>query len=202
MTNMRKKSYFTNSPEHYADLMAETIGRVGLITNDGYARIIPVNFVERNRIIYFHGALEGEKFELFSQKPKVTFQVEKTYSLIPSYWLGEKNGCTATIFYKSLYAQGTGSMVEDKGEKFEALQLLMEKDQGEGGYLPFKFDEPLYQKNVAQTGIYRLELTMVDMKIKFGQNRSDSVRRDLISKLKERGSKLDLATASEIEKTL
>lgn len=198
---MRKTAYFSNNPEHYADLMAETIGRVGLVTSDGYARIIPVNFVEENQAIYFHGALEGEKYDLFQQKPKITFQIEKTYALIPSYWLGEKNGCTATIFYKSLFARGNGLIVEDKAEKFEALQLLMEKDQGEGGYLPFHVDEPLYQKIIDQTGIYRLDLTMVDMKVKFGQNRSETVRRDLIAKLKERGQPLDLATAQEIEKT-
>lgn len=199
---MRKKAYFDESPEHYADLMAETIGRVGLVTKDGYARIIPVNFVEQKQIIYFHGALEGEKYELFCSNPKVTFQIEKAYSLIPSYWLGEKNGCAATIFYKSLFARGTGRMVDDRAEKFMALQLLMEKDQSEGGYLPFHIDEPLYQKITDQTGVYRLDLTMVDMKIKFGQNRSDTVRRDLIDKLKKRGTPLDLATASEIEKTL
>lgn len=199
---MRKEEYLDNSPETKEELFRELIGRVGIITGDGYPRVVPINFVNLNGYIYFHGSKKGEKAEAFKTNPKVTFEIDKPLSNIPSFWLGEKSACPATIYFKSLSMRGVGTIVSDLKEKADALNALMMKDQPEGGYHPITVDNPLYTKNLEETCVYRIEPVEVTVKTKLGQNRSAKIRKGIIKLLRERGTPLDLLTASEIEKTL
>ena len=61
------------------------IGRFGIITPDGYPRIVPVNFVSIDDNIYFHGASEEKKYFCLQKRGKFTFAVDKEYSYLPSY---------------------------------------------------------------------------------------------------------------------
>lgn len=184
------------------ELYDEMVGRVGIITKDGYPRIIPVNFVLMNKMIYFHGATGGEKYELVKQSPKVTFQIDKVYSYLPSNWLDSQSGCNATICYKSLYIKGVGTLVDDKIEKVESLQALMVKHQDSETFLPITPDESRYENAIKATAIFRIEATTVDLKYKFAQNHPEKVRLRIIEKLKERNDAVDLETIDEIKKTL
>lgn len=58
---MRRKVFEANSATLLEDLFARVlIGELGLVDQDGYARIVPVNFAYAEGAIYFHGALAGE----------------------------------------------------------------------------------------------------------------------------------------------
>ena len=52
------------------------IGHLGLMDAKEYPRIVPLNFVAIDWDIYFHGSLEGEKYQLLKNKPKATFSVD------------------------------------------------------------------------------------------------------------------------------
>lgn len=200
---MRKNEFQSSDPKQVAEILTQQkIGRVGIVTPDGYPRVVSVNFVWLNDKVYFHSALEGEKFDVFEAKAKVGFTAEIIYSNIPSYWLGNESGCSATIFYKSVSMRGTGSVVSDRTEKAAALQALMEKEQPEGKYIPFTAEEPLYGKAIDGVAICRIDPVRIDLKVKLGQNHSEIVRRQLIERLKERGNPLDLETAAQIGLTL
>jgi len=95
---------------------SEIIGQLGVVDEMDYPRIIPVNFTEFDGNIFFHGAQEGEKYNLYLKKPKVTFSVYKPYSYIPSYYMSEQ-ACTATIFFKSVHIRGKGLMNDNLEEK-------------------------------------------------------------------------------------
>ncbi len=200
---MRKHEFQSSDPIQITEILSETrIGRVGIITPDGYPRVVPVNFVWLKDKIYFHSAREGEKFDAFEANTKVSFAAEIIYSNIPSYWLGKESGCSASVLYKSVFMRGTGSVVADRGEKIEVLQALMEKEQPEGRYRRFTADEPLYRKAVDEVAICRIDPTRVDLKLKLGQNQSERVRLLLIDKLLERGTPLDIKTADKVRQTL
>ncbi|MBI5179446.1 MAG: pyridoxamine 5'-phosphate oxidase family protein [Nitrospinae bacterium] len=184
-------------------LSTAPVGQVGIVDAQGYPRVAPLNFVWHGGKVYFHGAMAGEKFSYFKNAEcKVAFSADLPYSSIPSYWIAEKYACPATIFFKSVHIKGKGSVVEDAREKAEALQKLMEKYQPEGGFAPITPDDPLYQKPLAETAVFRIDPEQTEVKSKFAQNRPAEVRRALIAKLEERDRGMDRATADEIRKTL
>lgn len=199
---MRKKKFEINDLSKAEELYDELVGRLGLITDSGYPRIIPVNFVVLNSKVYFHGALAGEKFELLKANPKCTFAIDKPYAYLPSNWFDEEDGCNATLFYKSVYMEAVGTVVDDVDEKCQALQALMEKHQSVDTFLKVTPAEQRYEKSRLYTGIFSLAPVKIDIKFKFGQNLSVEKRKDLIAKLKKRNNPVDLATADEIAKTI
>lgn len=90
---MHRKEFEPQSYKSDFDFLCNRvdIGHLGLV--DGYPRINPLNFVAVGWDIYFHGSLEGEKYNLFKDNPKATFSVDHPYSFIPSYWISEKYAC-------------------------------------------------------------------------------------------------------------
>ncbi len=196
---MRKDKFQITDLSRAEELYDEMVGRVGITTTDGYPRIIPVNFVYLNKSFYFHGATAGEKFDLFKTNPKITFQIDKAYSVLPSNWFD--SGCNATICYKSVYMKANGFIVEDNTEKAVSLQALMEKHQDIGTFIPITANDPTYVKVMKATAIFRVDPIHIDIKFKFAQSYSKEIRQKLVNNLKERNEGDDLATALEIEKS-
>ena len=196
---MRRSEFSQYDESEYLKLMqVEQVGQLGIIDKMGYPRIIPVNFVLYNGNIYFHGALEGEKYELLREHPKVTFSVYQPYSYIPSYFISNI-ACQATIFFKSVHIRGIGSLVDDFDEKIQVVIELMEKHQPEKNYDDIDLKNPKYYHYMETTGIYCITPSEITMKQKFGQNMSDSVISHIISYLKERNQPIDLQTVDEIK---
>ena len=178
------------------------IGHLGMMDSKGFPRIIPLNYVYTNDVIYFHGALEGEKFELSQSKPKVAFSVNINYSILPSYWMSQHNACPASILYKSVQMRGTIEIINDTDEKAFALQALMEKYQPEGKHKPITSLEPIYKKEIERTGIFKITPIETDTKVQLAQTKSETKRKELIKLLNERNQGVDKETAQEIAKTL
>lgn len=196
---MRRKEFEKYTEQEYIDLMnEETVGQLGVVDTNGYPRIIPVNFVLYNSNIYFHGAPEGEKYELLKEQPKVTFSVYHPYSYIPSYFTSSI-ACQATIFFKSVHIRGIGSLVEDYEEKIEVVKKLMEKHQPEKKYADIELENPKYYHYMETTAIFQVKPSEVTMKIKFGQNMSDPAISSVISYLEDRNQPNDGKTVEEIK---
>ena len=202
---MRRKEHASHNEDDYFWIMNKAmVGQLGLIDANGFPRVVPLNFVLVEKKVYFHGALEGEKFDILNQikPPKIAFSVDIPFSFIPSHWVGPKMACPATMFYKSVHIRGTGHMVSSLDEKALALQKLMEKHQPEGMYLPFKENMDIYHNPLERVGVFRIDPVEITVKIKFGQNINKTARRGLINKLAERNLAIDQQTIVEIEKTL
>jgi len=178
------------------------IGYLSLVTTPGYPRAIALNFAAIGETIYFHGALEGEKFELILADPRVGFTIVKAYSYIPSTWSAPHYACPATQFFKSIEIKGTCSAVDDPAEKARGLGALMAKHQPEGGFDPIDPGVPVYAKALEGVGVFRVVPDSWTGKIKFGQNEPEKLRRIFVEKLRERGGVMDEETAREIEQAL
>jgi len=183
--------------------IAETalVGHLGILTDDGYPRVVPVNFVADGKAIYFHGAVHGEKYSLLSTTPKVTFNMYLPYSVIPSYWIAGDNAGGATMYFKSVLIKGRCGMVESIEERNRALELLMMKYQPEGGYVPIAADDPDYRSILERTAVFRIDAEHIHLRIKFHQKKNDAFKLQIIENLEKRHLGPDLATA-EILKTM
>ena len=187
----------------FRDLAATCeVGYLSLVTAEGFPRAIALNFAAVGETIYFHGALEGEKFELIQAAPRAGFSIVKPYSFIPSTWSAPRYACPATQFFKSIEIKGICSEVEDPAEKALGLSALMDKHQPEGGFDPIDPAVPIYAKALAGVGVFRVVPNSWSGKVKFGQNEPEKLRRIFVEKLRERGGPMDEETAREIEKTL
>jgi nitroimidazol reductase NimA-like FMN-containing flavoprotein (pyridoxamine 5'-phosphate oxidase superfamily) len=178
------------------------VGHLGINTPDGYPRVVPLNFVADGQIIYFHGAHHGEMCEVLKTEPKVTFSIDRPYSVIPSYWISKISAAASTMFYKSILVKGRAVVVDDIDEKIRALSLLTKKYQPEGGYRPIKEDEPAYNPILKNTMVYRIDTDRIDIRINFHQKKNSAHKKKLIHFLEERGQGPDIETAAILKEML
>lgn len=198
---MRRKNLQGNDPEIISRLLAEAIvGHLGILTPGGYPRVVPVNFVAEGHTIHFHGAVSGEKHTAMKHHPLATFCVYREYSVIPSYWLPDKV-VGATQFYESVQLDGTIAFVDNPDQRAKVLDALMRKYQPEGNHAVLAESIDQHARVISHTQVYRLDPTRIDCKVKLGQDLDPVVRQDLIARLRERGTELDLATAEAVERT-
>jgi len=200
---MRRDEYCVDDPKTIDGILAKpAIGYLGIVTPDGYPRVVPLNFVTEDRTVFFHGAVEGEKFTVLYSRPKVTFNVNMPYSFIPSHWLTNDHAGGATMLYQSVQINGRASVINDADESARVLQLLMEKYQPEGNFRPITATEPIYQRLLKETAVFRIDPDRVECRVKLAQDKPEATRRKLITLLEERAEGMDLQTAAEIKKTL
>lgn len=95
-----------------------------LALHDGeYPYILPLNFgmqLEGGKpVFYFHGALEGKKYDLIAQNSRAGFEMDCSTRLVT---IPEEGNCT--MEYESVMGQGIVEIVPEE-EKEKALVLLM-----------------------------------------------------------------------------
>ncbi len=163
------------------------------ICSDNRPYSLPINFVELDDALYFHGSQKGRKIDILKQNQWASFSVVEPYSLIQSYFSSTDGlACPATHFFKSVIIDGQINFVEEYDEKVAALSALMKKLQDEGGYKPL--DEDIYKKIINATTIYKLIPDVIRAKFKFGQHLSQERFEMIVKHLEERGNQKDLAT--------
>jgi len=154
---------------------------------------VPINFVESEGNIFFHGAKKGKKMDILKQNANASFSVVEDYSLLPSYFSSDKgDACPATHMFKSVIIDGTIEFIEEYDEKVKAMGALMQKLQKEGKYIPLNHE--MYKKALNATIVYKLIPVDKKAKFKLGQNFNEVRYTRVIKHLDERGSKKDLAT--------
>ncbi len=195
---MRRSELSSNRIEDYEELIAAPVGHIGIIDENNYPRIIPINFVVFNDAVYFHGALSGEKYNLIKKEPKATFSIDIPYSYIPSSFTSKKYACNSTHFFKSMHIRGIASIVISRHDKISALQKLMEKYQPENDFEPV--NSRLYNNAIDNVGIFKITILEKDIKAKFGQNEDKKIRDQIIKNLEIRGLPIDKLTIDEMKK--
>lgn len=116
--------------------------------DEEYPYILPLNFglqVEGNQItLYFHGALEGKKYDLMVKNNKVGFEMDCSHRLIASE---ETKMCT--MEYESVIGSGILTMVEEE-DKFHALTQIMKQYHKED----FEFNTAV----IPRTNVFQLSV--------------------------------------------
>ncbi|WP_017814173.1 MULTISPECIES: pyridoxamine 5'-phosphate oxidase family protein [Paenibacillus] len=198
---MRRKEFTVEEQQELEQFLGEvSFGFLGLAGEDGWPRVIPLNFAYGNGVFYMHGSRAGEKMKLLREDNKVTFSAAREYALIPSYFTDEEMACPATAFFKSVTVRGHAEVVTDLEEKAMALGIFMQKLQPEGGYDPITTEDPRYIPRLKGVALIKIIPDEWTAKFKFGQNVRGQEREQIISGLQQRGSADDLSTLEMMEK--
>lgn len=120
---MRRKDREVKESEEILSIM-EKCDVVRLALNDGgYPYILPLNFgidIKDDKIeLYFHGAIEGKKYDLIKKDNRAGFEMDCGHELVTDSVSG-----SCTMNYESVIGRGHIEMIPDN-EKFYALNILM-----------------------------------------------------------------------------
>ncbi len=191
-----RRSDFLRTDDPFFQIVARhcSVGYLSLITDDGLARSVALNFVSDGKILYFHGALAGEKFDLINRNPVVGFTMVRELSFIPSHWTGPEYACPATQLFQSVEIKGSCSEVQDPTEKAHGLQVLMLKYQPGETFVPLTAQEKIYQKALRQTGVFRIDPVSWKGKERLFQEKPADFRHQILAKLEQRGLPVDSET--------
>jgi len=130
------------------------------LNNNGYPYILPLNFgmtVKGSKIeLYFHGAMEGTKYDLIEKDNRASFEMDCEHRLVTET---ESGHCT--MEYESVIGQGHIEMLSDY-EKYDALCILMKHYHKE----EFSFNKTA----IPRTKVFKLVVDNVTGKIRMKKN--------------------------------
>lgn len=116
--------------------------------------ILPLNFGlhydSENITLYFHGAVEGRKYELLRRDNRVSFEMDCSHQLVMD---ADKRSCT--MKYKSVIGRGRLEIVPEE-EKYNGLCILMKQYHKED----FDFD----RSAISRTTVMKLVVEEVTAK--------------------------------------
>ncbi len=115
---MRRHQQQLSAQETDAILRRCTSGVLAVAGDDGYPYAVPLSYVYRDGVIWFHGAVVGHKLDALARSDKVSFCVIDRDEVIP-----EK----LTSAYRSVIAFGRARVLEDEAEIRRAARWLGEK---------------------------------------------------------------------------
>ena len=120
--------------------------RVGMSVNN-MPYIVPMNFGFKDNIFYFHGAKAGRKIDMIKANPHVCFELDTDH-----YLVGESHrACDWTMTFASVMGTGFMTIIDDKDQKREALNILMAQY---GGDDPYDYEDSM----LSRIGIMKLEI--------------------------------------------
>jgi nitroimidazol reductase NimA-like FMN-containing flavoprotein (pyridoxamine 5'-phosphate oxidase superfamily) len=136
----------------------------GLVCHVGFAAegqtfVIPTMYARLGDAIYFHGSAASRMLRGLSSGWKVCVTVTLVDGLVLA-----RSVFNHSTNYRSVVALGTASIVDEPGEKLEALKAFTEK------ILPGRWSEARQpnERELKATSILRLPLTEVSAKVRTG----------------------------------
>jgi uncharacterized protein len=102
--------------------------RIALV-DGSYPYIVPVNFAVNNNHLYFHSAKKGKKIDILRKNNQVCFEMDIEGEIVKS-----QRACSWGVKYVSVIGFGQAFFIEDNSGKRKALDILMEKYAGRGGF--------------------------------------------------------------------
>lgn len=122
---MRRFDKLITNTEIIEQILNESsICRIGFSIN-GEAHIVPVNFGYKNNRIFIHSAPGGNKIEYININKRVCFEMELDHVI-----LKDKVACNWTTKYRSIIGYGYISIINDKLNKMEGLDMILSKYGG------------------------------------------------------------------------
>lgn len=135
---MTRREFEVTDPTQIQHILDESkVLHLGLV-DDGTPYIVPMNYgyrLEAGKLtLYLHSAAKGYKLDVIAKNPVCCFEME--CGLEP---FEGKIACQYGVSYYSLMGRGRAVIVEDVGEKMEAMSILMKTQTGKD----FEFSERL-----------------------------------------------------------
>lgn len=135
-------------------------------------------------------------------KPECVVTVNDVMAMIPSYWVHERDGGAATMYYRYAEFRCRARFIESPSEMSPYLQKLMDHLQAEGGYQALDHTAPIYARLYKVLTLVALTPLSTRTKWKLGQNRPVAERRRVAESLRQRGREGDVRAAAEVLATI
>lgn len=130
--------------------------RIGLVDEDLYPYIVPMNFayeVEGEQVyFYLHGATAGRKYELMQKNKVCSFQMDCAHQLDLIYEHKD-----ATMRYKCVMGKANIEFLEGE-EKLRGIEIIMNRDERTRD---FEYNQAL----VPRVAIMKLTVTELTAKV-------------------------------------
>lgn len=118
---MRRKDKEINDINVIESIISKSkVCRIALSENNS-PYIIPVCFGYKDKILYFHSAMEGKKIAIIKQNNNICLEFDIYSGLMKS-----ENPCDWDIKYHSVIGFGKAFFIHDIGEKIKALKIIVE----------------------------------------------------------------------------
>ena len=102
--------------------------RIGFC-DGGDVYIVPLSFGHTEQdgryTFYFHGAKAGRKFDLLQASPRVGFEMDTGYAIVPG-----KDAASCSARFQSIIGNGVTEIVTDEAERIAGLCALMRHSTG------------------------------------------------------------------------
>ena len=151
MRPMRRKTAQLSDCEAWEILQTGVWGTLATADSGGPPYAVPMNYAVMKDTVYLHSAQEGHKLENLRENPLVSFSVVTKAEVLAD---------TFDMAYRSVILFGTARFVEEKTEKQNALQMLMEK------YSPDSHDaaSEYINRNIDRTAVIAIEIQHITAK--------------------------------------
>lgn len=126
---MRRAERSIQDEQRLAEMLEQaSVCRIAF-NDDPYPYVVPVNYVYQTPSLYFHSAAAGRKMDLIAADGRVCFEIDKCTAIE-----GGRRACNWGARFESIIGEGQASLLSDPAEKRSALEALMEKYSGRGGW--------------------------------------------------------------------
>ena len=133
----KRESRVTDPAEIIRILDTAKVLHLGLSVNDE-PYVVPMNYgytMEDGKLtLYLHSAVKGKKLDMIQANSKVFFEIDCDRMPFEG-----RVACQYGMVYSSIMGRGTATLVEDPGEKMQAMSVLMKTQTGKD----FTFNERL-----------------------------------------------------------
>lgn len=137
--------------------------------------------VEENKI-YLHFARKDKQVKDLRENNKASLIFYEFVGQVPSYWVDEKYGGAATLFYRYVEIQAKAKLIEDSEGMIPILERMLKFAQPEGGYESLK-DMSIYGNAYKSILVAEFELEEMIVKWKLGEALSFEKRKEILKKL-------------------
>jgi uncharacterized protein len=197
-------AYYAAVPAEAEDrfVEAQELGRLVSVGEDGTPHIGLYPFVRGAGLIDLHLVRDDEVAVDLRARPRCVFEVDEVLGVIPSYWVHQEYGGSATAYHRTVIFECVATVLDDPAAVAAQQVRLMARYQPEGGFRAIRPEDPLYGGALRQLTAVRLAVERVRTKFKLAQNRPPETRRKIIQLLRERGRPNDVRAAEALESTL
>ena len=144
---MRRSKQQIPQEEALHTLSTATSGVLSLVDVDARPYGVPMSFVyDGNQSIYFHCALSGRKIDSIRNNPRSCFTIIDQDEIHPDEF---------TTYFRSVIAEGTITILQDKEQIIEGLRLLSKK------YSPGIYCDSEISKSIDRVLVLRMQIESV-----------------------------------------
>jgi transcriptional regulator len=168
--------------------------------------MLPTHFTVAGEGLLMHLARPNPVWPHLEAAAEVRLAITGDYAYIPTYWRAKAGGPdedgVPTSYYAAVQFVARPTIVDDPQDKADILSAQLADMQPEGGHADVRVGTPPYGRMLPGIRGIRLAVLRVDAKFKYDDHNPVEHRERVITRLHERGHRLDAGAAAQQRRRL